>query len=667
MKKNKLISMMIICLFLLISISAAMASPILQTGLNGTEGDTNLPYVRLGTERTDFCYLGVDNNFTGTNYFYQLCLNGICLSDWNISSGNVTDNDTLYVPYIGATHNVQLGNNALNTTQQISADRYEFYEASPPYMNIQSEGNNLMLTDIIGDLVIHTDANYYHFGVDLTTESGYVTFGNNYIGTTGIGAFGEGRFTNGIKDNSYSYLTEINTTNRTLIGKDGITKALDWSNGNVVIGNASLNNTPLVINKNNGINNYIQIWSSDGVTNDFSVDASGYMTTSPALLDGSDYGYADQTKAAIGGNAFISAGALIGKNIYANSAIDANQPALVVGVNYPPSTYPVEVYDAYNAYDRFYIDTNWQTHMVTDISAGTTQIYTNGKTAALGTIAGGDYYAPILQGDYSDAYGSSYPGQIAIDHSLFLVDNDENSGFSQVGLVPDKNNPDDSYLSIGAVIGSNAIIQSARGIDMNIGTSNNETLTYLAGKVQFSGGADNTIEPTTDLMILQKESYYNTRTLLTLQTNNPAVLQFPREGARISFDIGKANGGGSAERVYLEGHPADNSTTKGLFTIMINNGSSMINVSQITSSNTTWQNNMIVNANITANVFHGNIDWIDVPISATLTGTTACTNLNNLVLGYSYTCQTCANSLTGATIACSTIASVIENCACKVI
>lgn len=76
--------------------------------------------------------------------------------------------------------------------------------------------------------------------------------------------------------------------------------------------------------------------------------------------------------------------------------------------------------------------------------------------------------------------------------------------------------------------------------------------------------------------------------------------------------------------------------------------------------------NIFTPNNVTAIVYHGMIDWINVPISVTLTGTTACTNLNNLVTGYAYTCQTCVDSSVGTQIACGTIASVIENCACKV-
>jgi hypothetical protein len=77
--------------------------------------------------------------------------------------------------------------------------------------------------------------------------------------------------------------------------------------------------------------------------------------------------------------------------------------------------------------------------------------------------------------------------------------------------------------------------------------------------------------------------------------------------------------------------------------------------------------NLAVPGNMTAVVYHGAIDWINVPISVTLNGTVACTRLNNLVTGYAYTCQTCVDSLVGTQIACGTVASVMENCACKVI
>lgn len=65
-------------------------------------------------------------------------------------------------------------------------------------------------------------------------------------------------------------------------------------------------------------------------------------------------------------------------------------------------------------------------------------------------------------------------------------------------------------------------------------------------------------------------------------------------------------------------------------------------------------------------IYHGLIDWINVPISISLNGTLACTRLNNLVTGYNYTCQTCTDSLLGGTITCGTTASVVENCACRV-
>lgn len=77
-------------------------------------------------------------------------------------------------------------------------------------------------------------------------------------------------------------------------------------------------------------------------------------------------------------------------------------------------------------------------------------------------------------------------------------------------------------------------------------------------------------------------------------------------------------------------------------------------------------NNIILgNGNITANIYHNIIDWINVPISLTLTGTTACTRLNNLVLGYNYSCLICEDALLGNSINCGTIASVVENCACR--
>ena len=80
----------------------------------------------------------------------------------------------------------------------------------------------------------------------------------------------------------------------------------------------------------------------------------------------------------------------------------------------------------------------------------------------------------------------------------------------------------------------------------------------------------------------------------------------------------------------------------------------------VTNSNFTNINN------IKATSYHNILDWISVPTSITLTGTIACNDLDNLISGVTYTCVTCTDAVLGGTIACSTTASVAENCACRV-
>src|SRR3989344_4833340 len=71
-----------------------------------------------------------------------------------------------------------------------------------------------------------------------------------------------------------------------------------------------------------------------------------------------------------------------------------------------------------------------------------------------------------------------------------------------------------------------------------------------------------------------------------------------------------------------------------------------------------------VDYNITANVYHGNIDWVYTIIG--MSGNTACDNLDNKVAGYSYTCQTVIDT-GGGTVACgTTLVALNAQSACKV-
>ena|SRR3990167_1184680 len=70
-----------------------------------------------------------------------------------------------------------------------------------------------------------------------------------------------------------------------------------------------------------------------------------------------------------------------------------------------------------------------------------------------------------------------------------------------------------------------------------------------------------------------------------------------------------------------------------------------------------------VDYNITANVYHGNIDWVYTIIG--MSGNTACDNLDNKVAGYSYTCQTVIDT-GGGTVACgTTLVALNAQSACK--
>lgn len=76
--------------------------------------------------------------------------------------------------------------------------------------------------------------------------------------------------------------------------------------------------------------------------------------------------------------------------------------------------------------------------------------------------------------------------------------------------------------------------------------------------------------------------------------------------------------------------------------------------------------NLNISGNVTAQVYHGTVDWVQSPISATLNGNNYCDQLDNKISGYSYTCKTCINVISGATVTCSTTASVLSSCGCQV-